>query len=50
VPTILLSGRAWVERVDPDELGVVAVLSKPADLHWLLELVSRTEARAASVS
>jgi len=45
VPTILLSGRAWVEHVDADELGVVAVLTKPADLAALLELVTRTGQR-----
>src|SRR3954447_10568587 len=45
VPTILLSGRAWAEHVDADELGVVAVLIKPADLGSLLDLVTRAEPR-----
>jgi DNA-binding NtrC family response regulator len=44
VPTIVMTGRAWVERVRPEELGVLAVLNKPADLNCLLDLIASTTA------
>src|SRR5262245_64791715 len=35
LPTIVMTGRAWADRVAAEELGVVALLKKPADLNRL---------------
>jgi len=47
MPTIVLSGRAWVETAQREDLGLVALLSKPTDLDALLVLVGQTAAALA---
>ena len=44
MPTIMLSGRTWVSCTRPEDLGLVALFSKPADLDDLLGLVDETTA------
>ena len=39
LPTIMMTGRAWAEQIQDVELGLVALLRKPADLDHLLALV-----------
>jgi DNA-binding response OmpR family regulator len=39
LPTIMVTGRAWAEQIDAVELGLLALLPKPADLENLLALV-----------
>ena len=39
VPTILITGRAWADDIDGDDLGLAALMKKPLELDRLLELV-----------
>lgn len=39
--TVLLTGRAWVANTDPDDLNVVCLLAKPADVDHILEQIRR---------
>jgi DNA-binding response OmpR family regulator len=34
-PTVLYTARAWAAEVRPTDLGVAAIVLKPADLEWL---------------
>ncbi len=45
VPTILVSGRAWVGRECADELGLLALVPKPFDVDDLVDLVAECSAR-----
>jgi len=46
-PTIMTTGRDWAERVDPAELGVVAIVQKPFELEDLMRLVRATISQSA---
>jgi DNA-binding response OmpR family regulator len=50
VPTILITGRSWATTVDADELGLVAVLPKPFDLHTLMDIAAARVRRSESES
>ncbi|MBV9578082.1 MAG: hypothetical protein JO057_05780 [Chloroflexi bacterium] len=39
VPTILITGRAWADTIDGNDLGLAGLLKKPLELQHLLELV-----------
>jgi DNA-binding response OmpR family regulator len=41
LPTIMLTGRAWAEGVRAEELGLRALLRKPADIALLLDVVAQ---------
>jgi DNA-binding NtrC family response regulator len=41
VPTILFTGRSWALRADPDDLHLLAIVPKPADVYGLGDLVRR---------
>jgi DNA-binding response OmpR family regulator len=45
VPTIMLTAREWVRTVSADEVGLLALLSKPIDLDALVETVGQHVAR-----
>jgi len=47
---ILMSGRAWVDRVTADELGIACILAKPLALEHLVSEIGRCLDRAVAVS
>jgi DNA-binding NtrC family response regulator len=42
VPTVMVTGRAWAQRFNPANLGLVALVPKPFDLDELLALLKQT--------
>ncbi len=40
-PTILLTGRAWITNMDPQDLNVVSILAKPIELDEILAQIRR---------
>ena len=45
VPTVLVTGRTWVGTLQPNDLGLVALVPKPFDVDELCALVGASVAR-----
>jgi DNA-binding response OmpR family regulator len=48
LPVVLLTGRAWAAETTAEELGARALIRKPFDLDWLLQVVEATVAERQS--
>lgn len=48
LPTIMLTGRAWAEGVRAEDLGLRALLRKPADIALLLDVVAQHTGRSTA--
>jgi DNA-binding response OmpR family regulator len=44
LPLVLLTGRTWAAETTAEELGARALIRKPFDLDWLLQVVEATVA------
>jgi DNA-binding response OmpR family regulator len=45
VPAIMLTARSWAHEMSADDLGLLALLSKPIDLEQLVETIGQHIAR-----
>jgi DNA-binding response OmpR family regulator len=48
LPVVLLTGRTWAAETTAEELGARALIRKPFDLDWLLQIVEATVAERQS--
>src|SRR5437660_12537109 len=48
LPVVLLTGRTWPAETTAEKLGARALIRKPFDLDWLLQIVEATVAERQS--